>query len=297
MGITASSFARVIAGTALREVFSAPPGTLAAIAKPGDAGLFGPGSVAWEVHAHPSAVVGGIRSLIVQTLHPLVMAGVAEHSDYRSDPLGRLQRTAAFVATTTYGSTAQAERAVAEVRRLHGHVRGVAPDGRPYSANDPELLAWVHHVEVESFLLAYQRLGPGLSPADADRYVREMARLGELIGVRSPLMEARALSEWLLHHPEVRGSPEARAAVRFLVSLPLPLAARPAYAVLLSAAISLVPLPWRMQLGLLLPGPISGRLACEPAARGLLRAMRWAVGPSPALVNASARTPVPTVSG
>jgi uncharacterized protein (DUF2236 family) len=285
----AAGFARLAAGAALREVFSASPHTLQAIAGEGDAGLFGPDSVAWRVHGHPSALVGGIRSLIVQTLHPLAMAGVAEHSDYRSDPIGRLRRTTAFVAATTYGATAQAEAAVAAVRRVHERVRGTAPDGRRYDANDPDLLAWVHHVEVESFLLAYKRVGPGLSPAEADCYVEEMARLGDLMGARSPLTKARPLMDWVRHHPEVRVTPEARSAARFLVGLPLPLAARPAYAVLLSAAISLVPLRRRWELGLLLPGPVTGRFACEPAARGLLAAMGWALGPSPALANARVR--------
>jgi uncharacterized protein (DUF2236 family) len=255
----------------------------------GDAGLFGPGSVAWKIHAHPSALVGGIRSLIVQTLHPLAMAAVAQHSDYRSDPLGRLQRTSAFVATTTFGTTAQAEEAVAAVRRVHEHVRGVAPDGRPYYANDPELLAWVHHVEVESFLLAYRRVGPGLSDADAERYVAEMARLGDLMGARPLFREVGPLREWVVHHPEAGATPEARRAVRFLTGLPLPLAARPAYAVLLGAAISLVPWRWRWPLGLLLPGPVTGRLLSEPVARALTSAMGWVLGPSPALANAGSR--------
>jgi uncharacterized protein (DUF2236 family) len=288
--VPAVALLRATAGGALREIFSAPAPTLKALGESGgDAGLFGPGSVAWKIHAHPSALVGGIRSLIVQTLHPLAMAAVAQHSDYRSDPLGRLQRTSAFVATTTFGTTAQAEEAVAAVRRVHERVRGVAPDGRPYYANDPELLAWVHHVEVESFLLAYRRVGPGLSDADAERYVAEMARLGDIMGARPLFREVRPLQEWVVHHPEAGATPEARRAVRFLTGLPLPLAARPAYAVLLGAAISLVPWPCRVQLGLLLPGPVTGRLLSEPVARTLTSAMGWVLGPSPALANAGAR--------
>lgn len=289
MGVDVRWLAQRAAGSSLREVFSAPPRTLDAIAGAGDEGLFGPGSVAWKVHAHPAALVGGLRSLIVQTMHPLAMAGVADHSNYRSDPLGRLQRTAAFVATTTYGSTAQAEAAVAMVRRVHERVRGVAPDGRYYEANDPALLAWVHHVEVESFLLAYWRVGPGLGPFEADQYVREMARLGELMGARPVLTRWLDVHEWVLHHPEVRVSEQARSAVRFLSSLPLPLAAKPAYTVFFAAAVSLVPLRWRLQLGLPLPGPISGRLLSQPAARALASAMGWVLGPSPALANARAR--------
>ncbi|HTW07642.1 MAG TPA: oxygenase MpaB family protein [Acidimicrobiales bacterium] len=286
----AAGFVRATVGGALRESFSAPPSVLRALADSGDgAGLFGPESVTWKVHAHPAALVGGIRSLIVQTLHPLVMTGVAQHSDYRSDPLGRLRRTAAFVATTTYGSARQAEEAVAGVRRLHEHVRGAAPDGRRYYGNDPELLAWVHHVEVESFLLAYRRVGPGLSDADADRYVEEMACVGELIGASPLFRKVGPLHEWVIHHPEVRATHEAREAVRFLSRLPVPLAAWPAYLVCLGAAISLVPWWWRLQLGLVAPGPVAGRLVSEPMARALIGAMGWVLGPSPALSNARGR--------
>jgi uncharacterized protein (DUF2236 family) len=278
---------RSAAASTMRRVFAAGP-PIAADPQ-GDAGLFGPESVTWRVHADLSMLVGGIRALIVQSLHPLAMAGVAEHSNYRSDPLGRLRRTAAFVATTTYGSTAEADAAIARVRAIHDRVRGVAPDGRVYAANDPELLAWVHHVEVQSFLLAYQRVGPGLGRDDADRYVREMAGLGVRLGVPAPVTTAADLHAWVRDVPGQHVTAEARAAARFLVLPPLPLAARGPYAVLLAAAISLVPIRPRLALGLLLPGPIAGRLACEPAARALVGALGWSLGPSPALARAHAR--------
>jgi len=255
----------------------------------GDAGLFGPESVTWRVHSSFSMFVGGIRALIVQTLHPLAMAGVSQHSNYRADPLGRLQRTAAFIAATTYGTTAEADAAIARVEAIHERVRGTARDGRPYAAGDPALLAWVHHVEVQSFLLAYQRVGPGLSATDADRYVREMAVLGERMGVESPVTTAGALHAWVRDHPDLRVTPEARAAARFLVLPPLPIAARAPYTVLLAAAISLVPLRQRLALGLVLPGPLTGRLASEPAAAALVGALGWSLGPSPALEHARAR--------
>jgi uncharacterized protein (DUF2236 family) len=136
----------------------------------------------WKVHSHLSTVIGGLRALFVQTMHPLAMAGVADHSDYRKDPLGRLERTAQFVAATTYGTTAEAMHAIEVVRRVHVHVRGIAPDGRPYDASDPALLSWVHNVEVDSFLSAYRRFGPGATDEDADRYVAEMTRVGAALG-------------------------------------------------------------------------------------------------------------------
>jgi len=254
-----------------------------------DPGLFGPDSVTWQVHANLSMLVGGLRALFVQTLHPLAMAGVAQHSRYRTDPLGRLARTASFVGATTYGSTSEAEAAIAAIRRVHARVRGIAPDGRPYAADDPGLLAWVHHSEVESFLLAYQRIGPGLAAPDADRYVREMGLLGQRLGVVDPLTTASDVTTWIREHPERRVTSEARAAARFLVAPPLPLSLRAPYAIVLGAAISLLPLRPRLELGLVLPGPISGRFAWEPATRALVAALGWTLGTPPALRAARER--------
>ena len=283
------SVMRRAASATMRQVFATPPTDAAFDTGDRDAGLFGPDSVTWRVHSNLSMLVGGIRALIVQTLDPLAMAGVADHSLYRSDPLGRLRRTAAFIATTTFGTTAEAEAAVARVRAIHDAVRGIAPDGRPYAASDPDLLAWVHHVEVQSFLVAYQRVGPGLAPADADRYVAEMARLGVLLGVVDPVTDAATLDRWVRERPDQRASADARRAVRFLIAPPLPMSARAPYAVLFAAAVSLVPLRQRLALGLVLPGPVTGRLACEPAASALLTALGWSLGPSPALRRARAR--------
>ena len=151
---------------------------------PGDPGLFGPGSMTWRVHGDlPGMLIGGISALFLQSLHPLAMAGVDQHSAYREDPMGRLRRTGDFIGTTTYASTEAAEQACATVRAIHGRVRGTAPDGRPYAASEPDLLRWVHVTEVGSFLRAYQRysLTP-LSSAEADRYLDEVAVVAELLG-------------------------------------------------------------------------------------------------------------------
>ncbi len=137
-----------------------------------------------RVHADSAMFVGGLRALLLQSLHPLAMAGVAEHSDYRSDPWHRLQRTADFLAATTYGPADEAERAVARVHAVHERVVGVAPDGRSYAANDPHLLRWVHVAEVDSFLAAHQRFGEtSLLPHERDEYVRDMAVIARALGV------------------------------------------------------------------------------------------------------------------
>ena len=255
-----------------------------------DPGLFGPQSVTWRVHADLSMLIGGVRALFVQTLHPLAMAGVAEHSSYRTDPLGRLARTGAFLATTTYGTSREAEQAIRRVRAVHRHVRGTAPDGRPYSATDPELLAWVHHVEVESFLVAYQRYGTGprLAPEEADTYVEEMAAVARRLGVPDPETTAAGLHERVARQPDLRATSQAREAMRFLLVPPLPLAARPAYALVAAAAIGLV--PWRTRLALRLPSlPLADPVVVQPTVGVLLGALGWALGSNPALAAAQAR--------
>ncbi len=147
-------------------------------------GLFGPRAVAWRIHGDvTSMMVGGVAGLLLQMLHPAVLAGVWDHSNFRADMHGRLRRTARFIALTTYGGRAEAEAVVARVRGIHDQVRGVLPDGAPYAANDPALLAWVHVTETTSFLSAWIRYAePGMSAADQDRYFAEMARVAEALG-------------------------------------------------------------------------------------------------------------------
>jgi uncharacterized protein (DUF2236 family) len=156
-----------------------------------DDGLFGPASVTWRVSADLASPVAGLRSLLLQALHPLAMAGVDQHSGWRRDPVGRLAATSAYLATVTFGERAVAEQAAARVRRIHEHVRGTdAVTGRPYAAGDPALLLWVHAAQVESVLAAGSLVGTALSAADSDRYVAEMVAAAELVGVPRPLVPA-----------------------------------------------------------------------------------------------------------
>lgn len=246
-----------------------------------DAGLFGPDSVTWRVHADPSMLVGGLRSLLIQALHPLAMAGVDQHSDYRVDPWGRLQRTTDYVMTTTYGDTAAAERAGAAVRAIHARVRGVDPaTGRSYRASDPELLAWVHNVEVHSFLTAFRRYGGALSPADADRYVAEMSRAAPLVGLPQDAVPqcAKDLSAVLRAATGLQVTPAAREGLRVILSPPMPLALRPLYAVPTAAAVGLVPRHLRAMYGLVWFPPAAPSVHLTTLA--LSRALR-AVLPGP----------------
>jgi uncharacterized protein (DUF2236 family) len=155
--------------------------------------LFAPGSVVWRVHGDVgSMMVGGVTSLLLQMLHPAVLAGVWDHSNFRQDMHGRLRRTARFISSTTYGEKQAAQKAIATVRRVHDHVAGTLPDGTPYSANEPGLLAWVHVTETSSFLDAWIRYGePMMSLADQDRYFAQMAQVGEALGA-APVPRSRA---------------------------------------------------------------------------------------------------------
>ena len=151
---------------------------------PRDEGLFGPKSIVWRVNRDRSFPLAGMRSLMVQALHPLAMAGVAEHSNWRQDPFGRLAATSGYVLTTTYGDTESALAAAAWVRKIHVHVRGVDPETKlPYSAEDPSLLLWVHAGMVDSIIDVVQRYGRALDPVDADRYVAQMVSFAEIVGV------------------------------------------------------------------------------------------------------------------
>lgn len=248
---------------------------------------FDEGSPIQRVHSDASMFIGGLRALLLQSLHPLAMAGVAQHSDYRADPWGRLQRTADFVASTTFGPIDRAEQAIEVVRRVHTRVHGVASDGRAYSANDPHLLHWVHIVEIDSFLAAHQRYGETpLTAAEADEYVHQSALVARKLGVIEPPTSCAELRTHLhAFRPELRGTKEARDAARFLlIEPPLPLAARPAYFTLAASAVALLPAwtRWPLRVPLL---PLSERFVIGPTGTAVTSVIRWSMG---ADLNASA---------
>jgi uncharacterized protein (DUF2236 family) len=241
-----------------------------------DPGYFGPDSVTWRIHQDSSMLVGGLRALFLQTMHPLAMAGVAQHSNFRADAMGRLARTSAYVGATTFGTSRDARDAIAEARRVHGRVKGVAPDGRPYSANDPHLLTWVHHTLVDSFLRAYRRYGSApLHRDDADRYVDEMAVMCELWQAEPAARSVETLRAYFRDiRPELRATADARRTARWLAIAPVPLAARPPYAVIAPAAIGLLPAYVRRDLLVPLP-PAFEPLVVRPAAIALMRTVDW----------------------
>ncbi|MBA2445588.1 MAG: DUF2236 domain-containing protein, partial [Nocardioidaceae bacterium] len=159
-----------------------------------------------RVHGDASMFVGGLRALLLQSLHPLAMAGVAAHSGYQGDPWGRLQRTSHFLAVTSFGSAEDAEAMIAKIRGIHERVTGTSPDGRPYAASDPHLLRWVHIAEVDSFLAAHQRYGQ--QPLDArgrDGYVEDTAYVAAKLGVIDPpRTEAELRTQLADYRPELK---------------------------------------------------------------------------------------------
>ncbi|MEO7261012.1 MAG: oxygenase MpaB family protein [Jatrophihabitantaceae bacterium] len=236
----------------------------------------------WQVHSDAAMFVGGLRALLLQSLHPLAMAGVAGHSGYRGDPWGRLHRTSHFLAVTTFGTQADAEAMIARIRAIHQRVRGIAPDGRPYAASDPHLLRWVHLAEVDSFLYAYQRYGAGsLDQAGRDGYVADAARVAAALGVQDPpTTEAQVRAELHSYRPELTGTRQAREAARFLLlKPPLPLAVRAPYGVLAAAAVASLPrwARWPLRLPYL---PLAEATVVRLAGDGLVRGIRWVMTPA-----------------
>jgi uncharacterized protein (DUF2236 family) len=168
--------------------------------QPADDGYFGPASISWRISGDLSALVAGLRALMIQALHPLAMAGVDQHSDWRADPVGRLAATSAYLANITFGERAVAQRAAARVRRIHERVTGVDSEtGQPYAASDPGLLLWVHAALVDSNLAAREMFGTPLAPGDADRYIEEMVVAAQLVGVPVELVpdSQAALSKYM----------------------------------------------------------------------------------------------------
>ena len=233
----------------------------------------------WRVQADASMFVAGIRALLLQSLHPLAMAGVAGHSGYQGDPWGRLQRTSTFLATTTFGTIEDAEAIIAKVRGIHARVRGKAPDGRPYAASDPHLLKWVHIAEADSFLRTHQRYAvTPLTPAEADEYVAQSCVVATRLGVIDPPTTVAGLDAAIeSYRGELEGTAAARDAARFLLlHPPLPWSARPGYSALAAAAVALLPLWARFPLALPYL-PLSERAIALPVGGAATSVIRWAL--------------------
>ncbi|QTT86863.1 oxygenase MpaB family protein [Pseudomonas chlororaphis] len=211
----------------------------------GDPGLFGPDAICWQVHGDfSSMLIGGISALLMQALHPLALAGVWDHSNFREDMIGRLRRTAQFISGTTFGSRQDAEWLIDKVRTIHLQIVGHAPDGRPYAASDPQLLTWVHVAEVSSFLAAHLRYrNPHLSPADQDRYYGEVALIAERLGASDVPRSRQAVATYLAGmRPQLLCDERSREVLRLLLAAPAPSRlAKPFGSLMMQAGIDLLP--------------------------------------------------------
>jgi uncharacterized protein (DUF2236 family) len=193
----------------------------------GDAGLFDPDGAVWRIHADFAGMLsGGLCALMLQTLHPAVLAGVWDHSNFRDDLVGRLRRTTNFVAGTSYAPRAEAQRLIERVRRIHSNVHGFTENGEPYRADDPALLTWVHVTEAYGFLQGYRRYAGPVRGADADRYYDETRQIAEALGAREvPRTETEVDEYFVSVRTQLAFTERSRTVLRILqrMKLPVPL--------------------------------------------------------------------------
>ena len=246
----------------------------------GDPGLFGPDSVCWRVHADFTIMmVGGVCALLLQALHPLALAGVWDHSNFREDILGRLRRTSAFVGGTTFASRRDAEALIQRVRGIHRHVTGTAPDGRPYAADDPALLTWVHVAEMSSFLRSYQRYAPHkLNLDEEDRYYAETAQLAEKLGAGSVPKSSAAIEQSLQRmRPQLAYTERSREVRRVLHHAPAPNPAiKPFSRLFMQAGEDLLP-DWAQQMMGIRTGVMLRQAVVRSGVRAMAPTFRWAL--------------------
>lgn len=258
----------------------------------GDPGLFGPDSVSWRVIGDAAAFAGGVRALLIQAAHPEVVAGVADHSQYMIDPLGRLSRTSSYVTATTFGAMPEVREAVARVRRAHVPVRGTSHRDIPYRADTPQFAAWVHNALTDSFLQSYQSFGPEpLKPAEADQFVAEQTKVGELLDADPLPRTAADLATWIALHPGIDVSPGMNETRAFLTNPPLETTQRLGYHALYRGARSTIPDRICSVLGL------DTDVLDHATGRAMVGFLRWALGSSPSWHLALIRVGAPVRSG
>ena len=241
----------------------------------GDPGWFGPDSVTWRVHADTSMLVAGMTAFALQTLHPRAMAGVWDHSAFGGDFFGRTRRTGEFVQGVVYDPAPAAERRCQALRRVHDKVVGHTPDGRPYSAGDPELLEWVHVTEYLAIASANRRFAANpMTRAELDTYVAEVARVGSAVGVVKPPRSWEELDAAVRRHaPELAVGEQAAVAVRYLENPPfLPAVARPPWRAVWAGALACLPPVGRTLLRTVEP-PLPEVAACRALVRAVGRVL------------------------
>lgn len=250
----------------------------------GDPGLIGPGSVSWELNGDVGAVaVAGMAAIVLEMMHPSVAAGVQQQSSYRDDPFRRARTTFGWVVTTTFAGTAQATRLINAVKRMHGQVNGVRPDGVPYCALDPELIGWVHTCIPWMIMAAYERFHRRLTVQERDRYLTEQAVIGRMSGADHIPETSTELAEYVkTMRPKLSFTDHTRDFMGFLLAAPfgteLPGPLRPVgKRFQVEAGMSLAPRWAREMVGFAPPEPVV-RVAHDPALRTYATALRWGFG-------------------
>ena len=270
-----------------------------------DEGYFGPASITWRIHSDPSGFVGGLRALLVQALNPLAMAAVDQHSSYKRDPWARLIRTSEYIWATTFGNTKTADEAARRVREIHKHVTGIDPfTGKAYRAEDPALLLWIHCAEVHSFMTGYHHFGRRLERHESDRYVREMVKAAELVGLHAEdVPHSHGELTDYLRGEELVASPAAKDALRFILFPPVvwpggeypkipagrlfEIPGRLGWAIPSAAAVAI--LPERARRAYRLPRLRPALPALRIYFAGFVRAMRAVAPPPPEILEARAK--------
>jgi uncharacterized protein (DUF2236 family) len=252
--------------------------------EPGDPGLVGPGSMSWEINGDiASVVLGGIGAIVMEILHPSVMAGVQDLSSYAEDPYRRGRTTFGYVVTTTFANTTAATRLVNAVKRAHGTVNGTRPDGVPYRALDPELIGWVHTCIPWAVMTAYHRYHRPLSEDERDRYLREQAVIGRMGGAEDIPETYAELREYVEEmRPKLSVNAQTLAFFEFLMTMPFGVRApgplsRPAHRFQLEAGMGLMPSWARRMTGFDTPA-LARRTLHEPSLAAYARLLRWAFG-------------------
>ena len=264
------------------------PPWLEVVARGDGPGLYVPTDAPWVVHSDFGTLVGGVRALLMQALHPGSLRGVRQHSRYEQDPLGRLAGTIRWLTVTTFGSHEAVAGEAGRVNRMHTRVRGEyetsTGETRPYQAADPDLLLWVHIAFMESFLRAHQNYSRAPIPGGADEYVRLWAKSVEPLGLHDvPKSEAELLQAMDDFRPQLIVSAETADVIRWLRRPPLPLASRPFYALFFQAALASIPRDYRRMIGIR-SAPL---WLLRPVVTTVLILMRWAIGPESPIEDAA----------
>ncbi len=267
---------------------SGNPPWLGAVAEGEGPGFFLPDDAPWIIHGDMATLVGGVRALLMQALHPGTLAGVRDHSRYKADPLGRLAGTIQWLTVTTFASRESILREAARVRGMHGKVRGTYRDAngheREYKASDPELLRWVHIAFMDSFLRCHQTYSPVPIPGGADAYIRLWAHSVEPLGLDDAPQDENSLLDDIQHFdPQLTMTDDSREVIKWLRYPPLPFVARIVYRLLFQAAFLTLPVAYQKMVGL----HAMPRWLVIPATRSLLGVLRIAIGPENPIQDAA----------